>query len=100
MAILAYFGILFFIPLVAAPQSRYGRFHANQGLLLLIVMVVLEIAAVIIGIIIPWYMYWLQAIVTFILWLPTIALFIIGLMNAINGKAKDLPVIGKDKIIK
>ena len=36
MSILAYFGILFFLPLVVCPQSRFGRFHANQGLILLL----------------------------------------------------------------
>ena len=28
-------GILFFLPLVSAPNSRYGRYWANQGLLVL-----------------------------------------------------------------
>lgn len=35
-SVLAYFGILFFLPLVAVPNSAYGKFHANQGLILLI----------------------------------------------------------------
>ena len=26
---LSYLGILFFLPLVAAPESRFGKFHAN-----------------------------------------------------------------------
>lgn len=37
-SILAYFGILFFLPLVGVPNSAYGKFHANQGLILLILM--------------------------------------------------------------
>ena len=36
MAILAYFGILVLIPLFAAKESPFARFHANQGLILLI----------------------------------------------------------------
>ena len=32
MAILAYFGILFLIPLLAAKESAYARYHTNQGL--------------------------------------------------------------------
>ena len=31
MAILAYFGILFLIPLLAAKESAYARYHTNQG---------------------------------------------------------------------
>lgn len=29
---LSYLGILFFLPLMAAPESRFGKFHANQSL--------------------------------------------------------------------
>jgi uncharacterized membrane protein len=99
-AILSYFGFLFFIPLVAAPQSRYGRFHANQGLLLFILEVAVGIVTGIIGAIIPWQLYWLQSIISLVFWVPEAVLFIIGLMNAINGKAKELPIIGKYRIIK
>ena len=38
MAGLAY--IIFFLPLIACPDSAFGRFHANQGLLLFIFGVV------------------------------------------------------------
>lgn len=31
-AVLAYLGILFFLPLVACKDSRFGKFHANQDL--------------------------------------------------------------------
>ena len=41
-SVLAYFGILFFLPLVAVPNSAYGKFHANQGLILLIFYVTLS----------------------------------------------------------
>ena len=33
---LAYLGILFFLPLVAAPESKSGKFHANQSLVILL----------------------------------------------------------------
>ena len=44
-SVLAYFGILFFLPLVAVPNSAYGKFHANQGLILLIFYVTLTVAS-------------------------------------------------------
>ena len=34
MAVLAYFGILVLIPIFAAKDSKFARFHANQGLVL------------------------------------------------------------------
>lgn len=34
--ILAYIGILFLVPLFAAKDSQYARFHTNQGLVLFI----------------------------------------------------------------
>ena len=34
--ILAYLWILFFLPLVVCPDSKVGKFHANQGLVMLI----------------------------------------------------------------
>ena len=43
MGILAYFGILFLIPLLAAKDSQYARFHTNQGILLFIFSVALNI---------------------------------------------------------
>ena len=44
-SVLAYTGILFFLPLLAAPNSAYGKFHANQGFILLIFQVVLTVAS-------------------------------------------------------
>ena len=40
MAILSYLSILVLIPLFAAKDSRFARFHANQGLVLLVSEVV------------------------------------------------------------
>ena len=44
VCMLAYIPILFFLPLVLCPKgSKYAKFHANQGLLLLIVCIILNI---------------------------------------------------------
>lgn len=90
MAGLAY--ILFFLPLVACPESRYGRFHANQGLLLLIVSIG---GSIILGIIpiIGWLLLPIFYIVVMVF-------AILGLVNGLNGKAKPLPIFGKLQIIK
>jgi uncharacterized membrane protein len=90
MAGLAY--ILFFLPLVVCPDSPYGRYHANQGLLLLLLGVG---GSIILGIIpiIGWLLLPIFALVVFVF-------AIMGLINGFTGKAKPLPLIGKYQLIK
>ncbi len=100
--ILACFGILFFIPLVAAPQSKYGKFFANQGLLLLLASFVCGIAVGIVNAIFAflWFIFFVGSLISFIIGLIPFVLFIILLINAANGRAKELPFIGGITIIK
>jgi len=86
LGILAY--IIFFIPLLVDDKNEFGRFHANQGLLVLL----LGVATSIFGSIVP-----LIAILGGIL---CFVLAIIGIINAANGLMKDLPIIGSIRIIK
>ena len=39
--ILSYIGILVLVPILAAKDSQYARFHANQGLVLFITDVII-----------------------------------------------------------
>ncbi len=84
--------ILFFLPLLVCPDSPFGRYHANQGLLLLLLglggSIVLSIIPIIGWILLPFF-----AIAVFII-------AVIGLINGFTGKAKPLPIIGKYQIIK
>ena len=89
MAVLAY--ILFFIPLLAAKDSKFARFHTNQGLVLFLGGIIASVVAVIP--VIGW-------IVAPIAGLVITVLAVIGIINALNGRAKELPVIGKYKILK
>mgnify|MGYP002689030352 FL=1 len=34
MSVLAYIGFLFLVPLLACPNSKFARYHTNQGLVL------------------------------------------------------------------
>lgn len=102
MAVLAYFGILVLVPILAAKESKFARFHANQGLILLLASVAYYIvysilASIIIGI--SWHLYWLVSIIGF-LGLAFFVWFVIGLINAATGKAKELPLIGHFKLLK
>lgn len=90
MAGLAY--LLFFLPLVVCPESKYGRFHANQSLILLITAIAGNIILSLIPII-GWMLIPVFAIAVLVLGL-------MGLLNGFGGKAKELPIIGKFTIIK
>lgn len=94
MGILAYLGILVLIPIFAAPQSRFARFHANQGLILDIAAMVISILAGVLTSIVP-----PLGILLTLIDLPIIALLILGIVNAASGKAKELPLIGKIRIL-
>ncbi|MBO4570591.1 MAG: hypothetical protein J5699_01535 [Bacteroidales bacterium] len=88
-AILAYCGILLLIPLLAAKDSKFARFHLNQGIMVLILCVIAYIFQ--------------RARLGFIAWIIDIAALIfaiIGIINAAGGKAKELPLIGKFRILK
>ena len=91
MAILSYLSLLFLVPLLAAKESPFAQYHANQGILLFIVHVI-GVALTSIP-----YVGWLAGALVNIF---TTVLMIIGILNAYNGKAKELPVIGKFRIIK
>ncbi len=102
MAILAYFGPLVLIPIFAAKGSKFARYHSNQGLLLLIACTAWSIVYNIINRIIlaiSWRLYFISSIIG-IFSIVFIVLAVIGIVNAANGKAKELPVIGKYKILK
>lgn len=98
MAILAYLGWLVLIPLFAAKESKYARFHVNQGLILAIVETVVMIVLSILTLIpvIRWIFYIVEAVAGIVF----LVMWIIGIMNAANGRAKELPVIGSFKLLK
>lgn len=83
--------ILFFLPLVTCQGSAYGRFYANQGLLILLI----NIAASLV-LIIP-VLGWIACPVI------GIANLVFAIMNAVNankGIRKGIPLLGGVEIIK
>lgn len=95
LALLSYLGILWLIPLLAAPNSRFAKFHTNQGLVLWIANLIVGVVSPILAVI-P-ILGWIALIV---LWIITLALMIIGIVNAVQGRAKQLPIIGKFTLLK
>ncbi len=102
MAILAYFGPLVLIPIFAAKGSKYARYHSNQGLVLLLASIAYSIVYGILSSIIlaiSWRLYFITSILSLVS-IVFAVLCIIGIINAASGKAKELPLIGKIKILK
>ena len=102
-------GLLFFLPLVSLPGSKFGRYWANQGL----IMLFCEILMLIVGFILSWF-FGLLALIPFIgivfssikvvtlIALGLIALFIIVLQGsfAARKRAIDMPFVGHLRFIK
>ena len=93
MAALAY--VLFFIPLLTdAKKDPFVKFHVKQSLVLLIVSIGWSLSSRFLSYlpVLGWIVGGLVGTVISILLL---ILWIKGLMNALNGKQEELPVIGK-----
>ncbi|MCK4635322.1 MAG: DUF4870 domain-containing protein [Candidatus Moranbacteria bacterium] len=104
MAILSYF--LFFLPLITdAKDSEFAKFHANQGLVLLIAgsvvsFIILPIIIAILSIATLGLFLLVSPVLYSIGSLVLIVFVILGMINANNGEMKRLPLIGGIDIIK
>lgn len=117
LAILSYIGPLALIPYFKGKDSKYVKYHAVQGMNLLIVWVVFTIFAAILSMIkitkscdhspifgvvtncvkvTPW---WIKFPID-IIGLCLLIISILGVVYALLGKAKKLPLIDKVNIIK
>lgn len=95
MALLSYIGPLFLVPMLAAPNSKFARYHTNQGLVLFLAELILGAASWVIGFI-P-FVGWIFGLVAGV---ASLAGLILGIVNAANGRAKELPLIGHIRLYK
>ncbi len=102
MAVLAY--ILFFIPLLtgAHKTSVFARYHTNQGTVLAITSIIWSIAYGILSAILVFipYIGWLLMIIIGLTGFILPVFCIVGIVNAVNGQMKPLPIVGKFTIVK
>ncbi len=91
-AVLAYIGILFLVPLLAAPKSRFARYHTNQGVVLFIANVIASVATVIL-VFVP-FVGCVSGILAVALPVTSLVFMILGVVNAASGLYKPLPLIG------
>lgn len=98
MALCAYISWLVLIPYFLCKDSRYVRFHVNQGLVLAVVESICVVALAVLGSI-PFI-----GIVFRILNTIAKLIFILascyGVFGVVRGLAKEMPVIGNIHIIK
>ncbi len=116
MAIITCLGVTFWLPIAMKKDSYYLRFYSNQGLLILIVTALSSILyamfAGIIGIACTSYDYYSAAqiinpagIIMDIIFLAVfyaipVFLFICAYKDIKSGRAKDIPLIGKFRLLK
>lgn len=86
MAAISYLGILFLIPLLAKKDSAYAQYHAKQGMILFIFEVLFSFVSMIP--LIGWFV--IMPIGSII----SLVLLVMGLINALSGQTKPLPLIG------
>lgn len=97
LSLFSYISFLFIIPLIACSNSKYAKFHVNQGIMLCITNVVFEAILKALKVLELSFAY---DIVDAIVNIGLTVFMVIGIVNAVTGKAKKLPVIGNFTIIK
>ena len=105
LALISYIPFLFFVPMIIKPCSGYTRYHGIQGLTLFIVSVVLEFFDILLSAIFSCALNDMPAVILTIMFTVVINLSILlfistGIANAVKGEARELPVIGKYKLLK
>lgn len=97
LGVLAYFNWLVLVTIFVG-NSEFTKFHANQGLVLGIIETVFGAAIAILAKM-P-ILGFIFSIVGGVFELVCLILAIMGIVSAVNGEMKELPVIGAIKIIK
>jgi uncharacterized membrane protein len=98
VAALAYVWILFLIPMLARPQSRFARAHTNQGIILFIATLVFWVASLVLS--------WVP-LINIMVWLGSGLFTLLYLIVAIyqiviclQGRFKEIPLIGGMLVLK
>ena len=92
--------IIFFLPLIICKDSQYGKFHANQGLLLLLTSIAGSIIISLLRALLPLSLWGFMSILSTLWGIAILVFCIISIVNTLNGETKELPIVGKFRIIK
>lgn len=85
MGVLSYLGPLVIIPFLIEKNDPFVKFHIKQGVVLLMIEIILWLGMNILPLMIPVYG---------ILQLGVFILIIIGIINVVQNKEKELPIVG------
>ena len=86
IAILSYIWILFIIPLLIAKDDAFVKYHVKQGIALFIAELILMAVGMVP--LLGWVLAPIGGIITLIL-------AIIGIVNVLQGKEVELPIVGQ-----
>lgn len=85
MGVLAYLGILVIIPFLMSRNDPFVRFHIKQGVVLAVIEIILWVIS---------GMFWGLVTIIWIIQLITFVLSIVGIVNVVQNKEKELPLVG------
>lgn len=105
LSILSYIGILALIPFFAEKKNKYVVAHAKIGMNLFLIELIVTVGLTIVAsiltltiVLIP--LAFIIGIAEWAAGIFFVVVSIIGIVNACGGEVKELPLIGKFKIIK
>ena len=84
---------LFWLPLIAARESQYGKFYANQGFITFLISTASGVIGSVFRII-PVIGGLIGGLLSSVLGLLAIATFIFSIAHAVQGRAVRIPVLG------
>lgn len=97
MLVLSYLGILCLIPyFTVKKENEYVRWHARQGIILLIAEVVLWLALMILSAIIAFvpFLFFFMSLLWFVYIVGFLALSIYGIVQSLKGLKWKIPFLG------
>ncbi len=90
-ALLSYLliGIIWYFADEKMRRNSFAKYHSKQGLVLMLACFVMWIVTFVLA-----YLPFLGGFLLMVLYLCLLVLMILGIINAVNGQEKELPVIG------
>lgn len=105
-ALLSYLGLFLIVPLIGARDSRFARFHVNQGLCLFLALALYSILISVMLALVQWVPVLSDAFRTIYVVLQwagiaaAVLLAALGIWNANHGLARDLPLVGSFRLFR
>ena len=91
-AALSYVGILVLVPIFLARESKFAQFHAGQGVILLVITIIVNAVGAVLPVVGSGLVLPLGNLIV-------ILYSLVGIVNALQGKERKLPLIGQFNIL-